>query len=470
MAVTTTDDIEEIYLGPVALPAGIATVEIVSQARGSFGARFLVPAMTAQPWDMNVGQKMTISGANLGNGNDITLVEIHQTSAAILNQSTSHVVVAAPAVSSDKIRLLRVSSTSKGDTMSGKIHVSVQEEYQKLKVSSLTPSAIPSVNPTFTINGQNLDGGTNCKAYIGDAELAMTNCNHGSVVYASYTGTLPLGGYSLRYKRHDGTETTFPIYVNSFSASPSVFLSQPGNNYVTMMSTLAQFNGGFGAKSVQVTYCGQSTTFDYRNNGDWRIQIPNAPSSAAILLGDIVVTVDGVSYTAHQACSYLELATMVGVLPKAINKNSNKQTILRLEMAGTDRTPDSISLPQKWYYRYGSKFSTFVMEDAAAGEYNIGVTYANQINSVLVEKAVRLNDVYTTPPMIRNGGGTVTIAGAVLGSGTDITYVSLAGIEATIVAQTNISVTVDAAPYVPVPQAALVTLWLCRPLLEPPLR
>eukprot|EP00698_Gefionella_okellyi_P021231 TRINITY_DN6819_c0_g1_i1.p1 TRINITY_DN6819_c0_g1~~TRINITY_DN6819_c0_g1_i1.p1 ORF type:complete len:173 (-),score=28.68 TRINITY_DN6819_c0_g1_i1:166-618(-) len=119
-------------------------------------------------------------------------------------------------------------------------------------------------------------------------------------------------------------------------------------------------------------------------------------------------------------------------------------------MTGTDRTQEYVTvnpsgLQYDWNFR--SKFSAMTLRSAAAGEYSFAVSYGNQINTVTENSVIRLNDVFTTPTVIRNGGGRVTIAGAALGSGTDITYVSLAGVQATIVGQTNISVTVDAAPY-----------------------
>eukprot|EP00698_Gefionella_okellyi_P015554 TRINITY_DN4392_c0_g1_i4.p1 TRINITY_DN4392_c0_g1~~TRINITY_DN4392_c0_g1_i4.p1 ORF type:complete len:1186 (-),score=331.85 TRINITY_DN4392_c0_g1_i4:47-3451(-) len=118
-------------------------------------------------------------------------------------------------------------------------------------------------------------------------------------------------------------------------------------------------------------------------------------------------------------------------------------------MTGTNRQPETVTVSpnNQWARNMRTNFTSFTMQTAAAGAYNMVVSYGNQINTVTVTNAFRLNDVFTTPTMIRNGGARVTIAGARLGSGSDITSVSLAGVQATIVAQTNISVTVDAAPY-----------------------
>eukprot|EP00698_Gefionella_okellyi_P008903 TRINITY_DN2236_c0_g1_i2.p1 TRINITY_DN2236_c0_g1~~TRINITY_DN2236_c0_g1_i2.p1 ORF type:complete len:2997 (-),score=691.31 TRINITY_DN2236_c0_g1_i2:204-8054(-) len=397
---------------------------------------------------------VTISGNDLGNGTDITMVKLKGLPALILSQTGTTVTVV-PANGTENVGLgdVQTFSTSFSEALVGGFY-----RYNNIPVIDYVyPDNGPHVgNMTVTIYGTDLGNGNdiyyvslnNVSATI-LAQTATTitvatgngtnAVGIGSVIIASVSFGVSEKQFAYRYNIPPVIQTVFP------KSGPHI-----GNNTVTITG-ITQLGNGTDVSLVTINT--RPALIIDQTPYTVTVIAANA-SSCCIGTGNVIV------FSYHYGISQAVGVYVYNVAPfvnatvpnNGRSYGANTVTISGNDLGnGTDITLVTLKgLPALILEQTGTTVTVIALN----GTDNIGtgdvVVYSTSFGVGMQAQGY----TYNPPPLIYRvypatgryyGGNNITVYGQHLGNGNDITFASLCGLNGTITGQTATTVTVTAA-------------------------
>eukprot|EP00698_Gefionella_okellyi_P000009 TRINITY_DN1000_c0_g1_i2.p1 TRINITY_DN1000_c0_g1~~TRINITY_DN1000_c0_g1_i2.p1 ORF type:complete len:2875 (-),score=567.01 TRINITY_DN1000_c0_g1_i2:1808-10432(-) len=418
-----------------ATPCATCTITVQSATRGESTSNALqifiagtVSAYTPPSLPFS-GGTVTITGANIGSGSDITSVSIGPISVNIVAQSASTVTVVqtGPGLVANSDSTVVISSASRGVTTANGLVV-----YAQPVITTIAPDSIPSaVDNQLTITGTGLGSGTDV--------FAVSILGQPSVILSQSANVITINTGEL------GPCTSCLVLINSTTrgaaVSTDLTVNPPGSitsyapSSLPYSGGLLSINGtGLGnGQDISLVVVGTVTANIVGQTADSVVvQLAGQAASAAA-----AVQVKSASRGVTTSVIVINPAgALLSVYPNSIPL---APIITTLTISGTNLGSGS---DIEAVTVNGQRVSQIVSQDAQ----QVVVTVAPNANCASCSVAVlsvtfgqtsatgllQINIVGTivsyVPPTTPFSGGTVTISGTGLGNGTDITTVTVGSI------------------------------------------
>eukprot|EP00698_Gefionella_okellyi_P007192 TRINITY_DN1746_c0_g3_i1.p1 TRINITY_DN1746_c0_g3~~TRINITY_DN1746_c0_g3_i1.p1 ORF type:complete len:3456 (-),score=1009.01 TRINITY_DN1746_c0_g3_i1:120-9059(-) len=409
-----------------------------------------VSSVTPDNGPLAGGNTVTISGTAFGNGSDITQVRLKGILVSAIVSQTANSVVVVPTVSGPSgSGAVTIYSTSFG------VATGMSYTYNPApSISTVVPNNGPYAGTNIvTITGSNL-GDPSSLFTVTLANVPVTVIQKGMstvLVIVNATSVAGIGNTVVTSVTH-GVSTLGSSYTfNPAGIISSVYPANgplAGGNVVTIYG--ANMNNGVFADVVSVTFCGVSATIQAVLPSTIVVQLA---SIGAATTGDVVVLSTSHGYsTKLSAYTYNPAGTIASTVPvTGPLAGGNAVTITGSNLGnGTDISQ----------VRLAGVLATIVAQTASTVTVTAVVTgsstsaavtvisrgYGTTIGSSYTYNPAGALSTATPPTGARVGGTTVTFTGTDLGSGTDITAVTVKGVPVnSIVSQSSTQVVVVTA-------------------------
>eukprot|EP00698_Gefionella_okellyi_P010896 TRINITY_DN2859_c0_g1_i1.p1 TRINITY_DN2859_c0_g1~~TRINITY_DN2859_c0_g1_i1.p1 ORF type:complete len:2291 (+),score=488.31 TRINITY_DN2859_c0_g1_i1:743-6874(+) len=401
----------------------------------------------------------TVGSAQLGSGSDITLVTVNGNAATVVSQTTSSVIVTTPAGAAGAVTVQTVS------TSFGIATLNSAYTYNTLpSIGSISPSSGPLAGRTVTIFGSLLGaGGSDITSVIvcGTAATILGQTSTTLTVTLGAGAVGIVGDVTISTVLYgSGTLSNAYTYVDAGQIASAAPDSKQGGGVTVTITCIPGKPIGNGADITQVRLGGVAVN-SITSQTTSSVTVVSAATTSGVTTG---VEVDSTLYglTTASFWSYMVTGTIISVVPASIpSAGGFTVTISSSTDFSTANDVTSVSLC--------NVICTIVSQTARVVVVQVppgpsGVQGNVLISSTSLGAATGGTNRFTfNAPMSitsvdpsaapRLGGKLITIvASAGLGSVSDVTEVTLAGVTATIFSQTSTSVTVRT-------NAAAVTGW-----------
>jgi hypothetical protein len=411
------------------------------------------------PASGQLGTVVVLTGTNLrGNGDNITQVKLGDAVAEIVEENNTHIVLIATEGPSDASDVDVVITANTG------AYVTAADGFKYLQPGEvlLVDPEQGQVGTEVVITGDRMCGGgdeivtvTLCGL---EAQVDSGNCNlvkvtanelgaqvTGDVVLVSDTGSVVTGTNAFEYLGVGNITSVYP---------------SAGQGTTTVTIQGANLLGG-GSEAVSVSLCGVvAQIIEGKNNDTYMVVRANSgPVSVGAATGNVVIESDtGVKITAINRFTY---STVTAIAPE-LGQGGTVVTITGIALLGDGRTVQTVTLDGEEVEEVLSSSSTEIVVIASAighEQDQTGTAVITLDNDETVESVAGRNDelthtfTYTVPGAVTSVSPArgqlntvVTIVGTELfGQGSYLVNVTLAGVAAQIVNQSNTEVIVIAS-------------------------